>query len=212
VWETGSDDSRGRRRSVHMNPDIIVVLESSRVAIVRHRRGVGVSVACTDVITGTYFRPEGDGFGTLIGGRRDNGIIVDPDHVRDSADPETLVQVVETASRRAPTLLEAAIAGGTPGTCDMTPDSRPLSGTVPDLDGLALAVGFSGMGVKICPAFGEAVATLIEGRREGAADIRPSRPSRLEEGLPIGPEFPYASEEPALASSSSTGWGEGVRN
>jgi sarcosine oxidase, subunit beta len=181
-----------------------IELESSRVAIVRHREGEGASVACTDVITGTYFRPESGGYGTLIGGHHDSGTVVDPDHVPVSPDPETLVHVVESASRRAPRLLDAGIAGGTTGVYDMTPDSRPLLGRMPGVDGLVLAVGFSGTGFKISPAVGEAVAALIEGRRDGAVDISPFRPSRFEEGLPIRPEFPYASEESALSSSSST--------
>jgi sarcosine oxidase, subunit beta len=173
-------------------------LETSRVANVRHRQGEGASVACTDVITGTYFRPESGGFGTVIGGEHDSGTITDPDHVPAAADPEQLAHVVEAASRRAPRLLHAGIAGGTTGVYDMTPDARPLLGTMPGLDGLVLAVGFSGTGFKISPAVGEALAASIEGRRNGAVDISPFRPSRFQEGQPIRPEFPYADEEPAL--------------
>ncbi len=176
--------------------DVPIELETSRVAIVRHRQGDGASVACTDVITGSYFRPESGGFGSVIGGHHDGGTIVDPDQVPASADPEVLVHVVETASRRAPKFLEAGIAGGTTGVYDMTPDSRPLLGAAPGLDGLVLAVGFSGTGFKISPAVGEAIAASIEGRRNGAVDLVPFRPSRFNEGLPIRPEFPYASEEP----------------
>jgi sarcosine oxidase, subunit beta len=181
--------------------EVPIELESSRVAIVRHREGEGASIACTDVVTGTYFRPESGGYGTLIGGHHDSGTVLDPDHVPAAADPEMLVQVVEAASRRAPRLLDAGIAGGTTGVYDMTPDSRPLLGAMPGLDGLVLAVGFSGMGFKISPAVGEAVAALIEGRRNGAVDIGPFRPSRFQEGLPIRPEHPYADEEPATFSA-----------
>lgn len=177
--------------------EVPIELESSRVAVIRHRQGEGASVACTDVITGAYFRPESGGYGTLIGGHHDGGTIVDPDHVPPSADPENLVHVVETASRRAPRFLDAGIAGGTTGVYDMTPDSRPLLGALPGLDGLVLAVGFSGTGFKISPAVGEAIAAFIDGRRDGAVDISAFRPSRFQEGLPIRPEFPYVSEEPA---------------
>ncbi len=180
--------------------EVPIELESSRVAILRHRQGEGASVACTDVITDVYFRPEGGGYGTLVGGHHDSGTVDDPDHVPASADPERLVHVVETASRRAPRFLDAGIAGGTTGVYDMTPDSRPLLGALPGLDGLVLAVGFSGTGFKISPAVGEAVAALIEGHRNGAVDITPFRPSRFQEGFPIRPEFPYSSEEPVLSA------------
>lgn len=180
--------------------EVPIELEWGRVAVVRHREGEGASVACTDVITGTYFRPESGGYGTLIGGHHSTTTIVDPDHFPASADPEELVHLVETASRRAPTLLNAGIASGTTGVYDMTPDARPLLGTVPGVDGLVLAVGFSGTGFKISPAVGESIAARIDGRRNGAVDITPFRPSRFQEGMPIRPTFPYASEEPAPSS------------
>lgn len=180
--------------------DVPLRLESSRVAIVRHREGDGASVACTDVVTGTYFRPDSGGYGTVIGGHHDSGTVPDPDRVPASADPEDLVLVVETAARRAPKLLDAGIASGTTGVYDMTPDFRPLLGTMPGIDGLVLAVGFSGMGFKISPAVGESIAALIEGRRNGAVDIAPFRPSRFREGLPIRPDYPYADEEPGSSS------------
>ncbi|MDA8313171.1 MAG: FAD-binding oxidoreductase [Actinomycetota bacterium] len=171
-------------------------LESSRVAIVRHVLGEGASLACTDVITGTYFRPESGGYSTVIGGHHDSGEVSDPDSLPASADPEQLAHVVAAASNRAPRLLDAGIAAGTTGVYDMTPDTRPLLGALPGISGMLLAVGFSGMGFKISPAVGESVAALIDGRQDGAVDISPFRPGRFEEGMPIRPEFPYASEEP----------------
>ena len=57
-----------------------------------------------------------------------------------------------------PALADAGIARGVTGVYDMTPDARPMLGELPGLPGLVLAAGFSGIGFKISPAVGEAVA------------------------------------------------------
>jgi sarcosine oxidase subunit beta len=50
------------------------------------------------------------------------------------------------------------------GTYDNTPDRRPILGPVSGLDGLFLAVGFSGHGFMIAPAAGEIIAAAVSGR------------------------------------------------
>jgi sarcosine oxidase, subunit beta len=58
----------------------------------------------------------------------------------------------------------------------MSTDDLPIVGLVPQLDGIALAVGFSGHGFAIAPAVGRAVADLIEGKLVAELDgIRPDR-------------------------------------
>jgi sarcosine oxidase subunit beta len=49
------------------------------------------------------------------------------------------------------------------GLYDSTPDHRPLLGAVPGLDGLHLAVGFSGHGFMIAPAAAEIVVAGLTG-------------------------------------------------
>lgn len=179
--------------------DLPLTLESSRVAILRHTEGEGASVATTDAVTGAYFRPEHGRMSTVVGGHHTVGTIPDPDHAPLSVDAGDLADVVENASRRAPRLLDAGISGGTFGVYDMTPDTRPMLGALPGADGLVLAVGFSGMGFKISPAVGESIAALIAGSQDGAVDISAFRPDRFARGQLIRPEFPYLSEEPAVA-------------
>jgi sarcosine oxidase, subunit beta len=183
----------------------LIELESGRVAILRHCEGDGASVACTDLTTDTYFRPDSGGYGTLVGGQHDPRRDIDPDGLPASADPEELVHLVRAASQRAPRLLDAGIAGGTTGVYDMTPDARPLLGTMPGLDGLVLAVGFSGTGFKISPAVGESIAALIDGQPGEAVDISPFKPSRFDEGNSIRPDFPYASEERTMYANRGAG-------
>jgi len=56
------------------------------------------------------------------------------------------------------------------------PDWHPLLGPWPGVDGLYLAVGFSGHGLKLAPAVGEAVADELTGRTP-AIDISPLHPA-----------------------------------
>ena len=62
------------------------------------------------------------------------------------------------------------------GLYDNTPDRRPLLGAAPGVEGLFLAVGFSGHGFMIAPAVGEGVAAAITG---GTTDL-PMREFGLE--------------------------------
>jgi sarcosine oxidase, subunit beta len=58
----------------------------------------------------------------------------------------------------------------------MSTDDLPLVGLLPQLDGIALAAGFSGHGFANAPAVGRAVADLIEGKPVAELDgIRPDR-------------------------------------
>jgi sarcosine oxidase subunit beta len=59
-------------------------------------------------------------------------------------------------------------------------DGIPFVGNAPDIDGLILAVGFSGHGFAISPAIGRALADLIDGRDVLALEqLSPSRISRF---------------------------------
>ncbi len=50
---------------------------------------------------------------------------------------------------------------GVTGVYDMTPDARPMLGRIPNVEGLYLCAGFSGMGFKISPAIGLVMSELI---------------------------------------------------
>lgn len=57
-----------------------------------------------------------------------------------------------------------------------------------------IAAGFSGMGFKISPAVGHAVAAAILDGTPNGTDLSPFRPSRFAEGEPIVPPHPYADD------------------
>jgi len=74
---------------------------------------------------------------------------------------------------------------------DMTPDSRPLLGEIPGINGLYVCAGFSGMGFKISPAVGLVISELILDGTARTVDISAFRPERFAEGKPIKAEYEY---------------------
>ncbi|MHB1511271.1 MAG: NAD(P)/FAD-dependent oxidoreductase [Acidimicrobiales bacterium] len=167
--------------------------ELHHVAVLKHEAGLGAPVACIDSTTQTYFRPQGTRETTLVGAF--TGSPIDqPDSTPRSPDPQELAELAASASRRVPSLADSGIAGGVVGVYDMTPDARPLLGMVPGLDGLVVAAGFSGMGFKISPAVGEALAELVTTGGSTRVDLGPFRPSRFDDGEPISSPFPYSDD------------------
>jgi len=150
-------------------------------------------VACIDSTTKTYFRPEATGQLTLIGSF-DGPRGADPDGVPATAQPDELAELVGSAARRVPALADGGITRGITGVYDMTPDARPMLGELPGRPGLIVAAGFSGMGFKISPAVGEALAELITSGAASHVDLRPFRPSRFAEAAPISPVLAYSDE------------------
>lgn len=72
-------------------------------------------------------------------------------------------KTLEAGSTLLPLLTELPARRVIGGLYDSTPDHRPLLGPVPGVEGLHLAVGFSGHGFMIAPAAGEIVAAGIAG-------------------------------------------------
>jgi sarcosine oxidase subunit beta len=68
---------------------------------------------------------------------------------------------VEHALHRVPPLARASVRRGWAGLYDTTPDSNPILGRVPGLEGFIMAAGFSGHGFMLSPAVGECLAELI---------------------------------------------------
>jgi len=170
--------------------DVPIETELHNVAVVRHPPGGGARVACIDSTTQTYSRPEAGGQMTLIGGfTGPRG--TDPDAAPRSASAGELTELVGAAARRVPALADGGIAAGITGVYDMTPDARPLLGETDGRPGLVLAAGFSGMGFKISPAVGEALAELIVAGAASHVDLAAFRPGRFADGEPINPVLAY---------------------
>jgi len=152
----------------------------------------GGGCACIDSGTATYFRPDGpDKF--LVGdfyGKRP----IDPDDFPQRTSMESLEELIERACRRIPKLQNAEVMRGVTGVYDMTPDSRPLLGEVPEIEGLYQCAGFSGMGFKISPAIGLVMSELLLDGSAKSVDIRAFSPNRFVENRPIKAEFEYVDD------------------
>ena len=117
-----------------------------------------------------------------------------PDAMPEVADPSAVAPADDEASHRArldkafaerlPDFVEAEVVRTVSGAYDITPDFHPILGWAPALDGLYLAAGFSGHGLKLSPAVGECVAAAVL-EAEPPFDIGPLRPSRFAEGKPM---------------------------
>ncbi|MGA8312312.1 MAG: FAD-binding oxidoreductase, partial [Terriglobales bacterium] len=170
--------------------DLPIETEYHQVAILKNAPGMkGGGCACIDSVTATYFRSDAhDKF--LIGdfyGKHD----ADPDNFPQRASEQDLEEIIERACRRVPKLQNAEVMRGVTGVYDMTPDSRPLLGNFPGVDGLFVCAGFSGMGFKISPAVGLVMSELLLGGRGKTVDISSFCPGRFAAGHPIKAEYEY---------------------
>lgn len=145
-----------------------------------------------DMVHGFYCRP--DEGGRTLGGSLDiseDEVIEDPDQYNESASPEFLKWTHDRITRRIPGMRRAFGRGGYSGLYTLTPDSHPLLGRAPGIDGLYLAVGFSGHGFKLSPAVGRGLAELITTGAYQTLDLSPLRPGRYDDGEPIRGAYEY---------------------
>ena len=105
-----------------------------------------------------------------------------PHSEQDEADH--LARIAKAFAERLPDFCDAKPIRAISGTYDITPDWHPVLGWVPGMEGLYLAVGFSGHGLKLSPAIGEVAAAMVLGK-EPALDIHPLRFERFAEGEPM---------------------------
>ena len=127
-----------------------------------------------------YFRYTG-GDAMLLGTGDHGDPIEDPDSLDDQVDGDHLTRVEGLMVNRMPPFAEAALTAGWTGPYDITPDWNPIVGAVPDVDGLYVAVGFSGHGFKLAPTIGEALAQTVLGS-EPRVPIEEYSLSRFAEG------------------------------
>ena len=173
--------------------DLPIECEYHQVAILRNAPDMkGAGCACIDSVTATYFRSDAhDKF--LVGdfyGKRP----ADPDNFPQRASDESLEEIIDRACRRIPKLAGAEVMRGVTGVYDMSPDSRPLLGEIPDQRGLYVCAGFSGMGFKISPAIGLVMSELLLDGAANSVDITAFRPSRFAEKRPIKAAYEYVDD------------------
>src|SRR5690606_3988653 len=126
--------------------------------------------------SGLYFHPESHGF--LFGMANPD----DPPGFNKTVDDEWMMRTVEALCARAPGCEEARVMRGWAGFYEITPDDNPLLGWIAEVEGLAVAAGFSGHGFMQGPAVGMCMAELITEGRATTVDISAFAPSRFREG------------------------------
>jgi glycine/D-amino acid oxidase-like deaminating enzyme len=138
------------------------------------------SAVCSDAVTNVVVRPDR--------GRQFCAVAYAGEDLLERADDcdHGLSDGYEEAVRRGlrtryPRLAEFELVRGFAGPYDVTPDWNPIIGPCPGIDGLYLAVGWSGHGFKLSPAVGEVVAAEVSGRTP-PIDVSPLRPERFAEG------------------------------
>ncbi len=127
-----------------------------------------------------YVRPASGG--SLLVGTGDHGEPVeDPDALVDGVDQEHVARIGAQVGRLMPEYADARLTGSWTGLYDITPDWNPVVGPVPGVEGVYVAVGFSGHGFKLAPTIGESLAQTVLGRQP-RVPIDPYSMSRFADG------------------------------
>jgi sarcosine oxidase subunit beta len=114
-------------------------------------------------VEGLYFRDDTPARSSpaSTGGARDAEGPADPDAFRQAVDWDYAERVAETLAARYRGAADFRVTGGWAGLYPLTPDTRPIVGPTPGIDGLYQALGGGGVGVQISPAIGAIVADLV---------------------------------------------------
>jgi sarcosine oxidase subunit beta len=138
-----------------------------------------------------YFRP--DESRTLIGALdlSHDDPIPDPDTIDETVPSEFVHFCRERLNARMPEMVHGYGRGGYAGIYDCTPDMHPLIGTFPNMQGLFVAMGFSGHGFKLAPVVGRGIAEYLTTGGYQTLDISPLSPNRYNENAPIRAAYEY---------------------
>lgn len=172
--------------------EIPLVVHRESVLLVRPGKILGDVPVLSDLVRLQYIRPERSG--ELLVGNSDLTRLVaaDPDHYSNVADETDIEVATQKFAARFPRLDYAGVSSTYAGCYDVTPDFNPILSASP-LEGLFVAVGFSGHGFKISPAVGELMADLVVHGRSSVPNVpeRDFRLSRFAEGDLLISPYPY---------------------
>ena len=87
--------------------------------------------------------------------------------------------------RRLPALADAELIEGWSGLYEMSPDHNPIIGQHPSLEGFYVANGFSGHGLMMAPAVGQAVSDLISTGVSPTVDVSAFDVTRFDRNEPF---------------------------
>jgi glycine/D-amino acid oxidase-like deaminating enzyme len=158
-----------------------IELRRLQVAILRTAQGGPLpSAVVSDAVTNVVVRPDrGHQFCAVAYAGED--VLDRADDCDHGLSAGYLDAVRRGLQARFPRLAEFELVRGFAGPYDVTPDWNPVIGPCPGIEGLYLAVGWSGHGFKLSPAVGEVVAAEVTGRTP-PIDVSELRPQRFAEG------------------------------
>ena len=93
-----------------------------------------------------------------------------------------LVKTQADLARRIPGLLDASFVGGWSGLFTVTPDWHPILSSIEGIEGLYVAIGFSGHGFKLSPMIGQVMSEIILGEQSKSVDVSSLGANRFKEG------------------------------
>ena len=135
-----------------------------------------------DVVNDMSPRPDAGNL-TLIGVGEDE--CAEPDSFNQGVDMPMVERTFRKLVERMPGMSAALFRGGWSGLFTTTPDWHPILDRVDGIDGLYLAVGFSGHGFKLAPMIGVVMSELIAEGRASSVDISQLNMRRFDEGRPL---------------------------
>jgi sarcosine oxidase subunit beta len=158
-----------------------IELRRLQVAILRTKQGGPLpSAVVSDAVSNVVVRPDrGHQFCAVAYAGED--VLERADDCDHGLSEGYLDAVRSGLEQRFPRLAEFELVRGFAGPYDVTPDWNPAIGPCPGVEGLYVAVGWSGHGFKLSPAVGEVVAAEVSGRTP-PIDISELRPERFTEG------------------------------
>jgi sarcosine oxidase subunit beta len=158
-----------------------IELRRLQVAILRTPPGGALpSAVVSDAVTNVVVRPDrGRQFCAVAYAGED--VLARADDCDHGLTPGYLDAVRSGLHQRFPRLSEFSLVRGFAGPYDVTPDWNPVIGPCPGIEGLYLALGWSGHGFKLSPAVGEVVAAEVTGRTP-PIDVSQLRAQRFDEG------------------------------
>jgi len=140
---------------------------------------VGRTPIIGDVTLGFSARPD-IGNVIMIGVGEDE--VVGPSEYNQSVDTEMLIKTQSDLAKRIPGVLDSTFVGGWSGLFTVTPDWHPILSKIDGIEGLYVAVGFSGHGFKLSPMIGQVMGDIILGQTSKSIDISSLGADRFKNG------------------------------
>ena len=144
--------------------------------LVPHRPVIG------DIVNSFSARPDAAAMTLVAVGEEERA---SPDGYDHGVDMPVVEDVAARITARMPGMSQAVFRGGWSGLFTVTPDWHPILGRVEGIDGLYLAVGFSGHGFKLAPMVGVAMAETVLHGQASTIDISALRLDRFRDNQPL---------------------------